>query len=163
MVWCLVCLGDLGRYRAELCAGPASLPARYYTLASRLRPAAGLGQVRLSAVTAPTAAGPEVQLEREREREGGLVLTLLEKDLARAQAEGAPRPASPWAALAPSPPEQRLVAGDFRARRRHQGARHLPLQAVAGGRPEGPRHPEQVPAPRHLQGHSQSAKNIEPP
>jgi hypothetical protein len=57
VVWCLVCLGDLGRYRAELCAGPASLPARYYTLASRLRPAAGLGQVRLSAGTAPTAAG----------------------------------------------------------------------------------------------------------
>ena len=43
------------------------------------------------------------------EREGGLVLTLLEKDLARAQAEGAPRPASPWAALAPSPP--RAAAG----------------------------------------------------
>ena len=59
MVWCLVCLGDLGRYRAELCAGPASLPARYYTLASRLRPAAGLGQVRLSAGTAPTAAGTQ--------------------------------------------------------------------------------------------------------
>ena len=42
VVRCLVWLGDIGRYLAELCDGCPSLPARYYSVALRLRPDTGL-------------------------------------------------------------------------------------------------------------------------
>ena len=42
VVRCLVYLGDLGRYLAELCDAAPSLPARYYSLALRLKPGLGV-------------------------------------------------------------------------------------------------------------------------